>query len=528
MAKIVVMSFIQVKELRKEGKLSEAYQVAQQHLAEKTAGREKNLPPILAKLFENSSDIIWAKRALAWVLYEYLKQNATKEKYDTFLKYLTELALLELPNSEQMVFDNVAWQVGKLVFDLHKQEEIDYQKIDALFDQIKTSHFTKPNSAYSFLYKAFHKGHQNWPNYLEFADWWGFQHFEGRDYLEEEIPNSSKKMMALVEQAYIAYAKKLLDGVPNGFTKQVDAVKIAAFLPLLDELIEKQPRYKYPAFFKAKLLIALGDPEDAFSAFLPFAKLKRNEFWVWSAMAEMFAHSSDKQLACYCKALSCRSSDEFLIKVRQKLATLLIKAEKFDEAKTEIIQIVHTAEIQGWNISNQVSSWLSSNWFKEASAYKNNHVLYSAHAPNAERLLFSNIPEEIGIVEFVNRDKKVLNFIVNKEKYGFLKYQGFIKDIHIGDVIKARFDGHSPEGYYHVLTLEKTNDKPDESVLKNFEGELIVPNDKPFGFVAGILIGPKMIQQYSLTDGVFIRGCAMMSFNKKKEEWGWKAVKITL
>ena len=112
---------------------------------------------------------------------------------------------------------------------------------------------SKPSEAYSFIYKAFHKGYQNWSNYLTFADWWNFDNLRSEDYLKEEFKD--KKMMSIAEQAYIAYSKKLLEGEaldPFGQQRAIDKEKIQSFLPKLDALIDKHPNYQYPPYFKAK------------------------------------------------------------------------------------------------------------------------------------------------------------------------------------------------------------------------------------------------------------------------------------
>jgi len=67
-------------------------------------------------------------------------------------------------------------------------------------------------------------------------------------------------------------------------------------LPKLEELIKRHPEYQYPPYYKAKLLLALGNEENALSAFLPFAIQKRNEFWVWELLAEICSTDKDKQL----------------------------------------------------------------------------------------------------------------------------------------------------------------------------------------------------------------------------------------
>ena len=94
-------------------------------------------------------------------------------------------------------------------------------------------------SGLSFLYKAFHKTHQTWSRYIEFADWWGFDNFRSEDYLKEEY--KEKKIMSIAEQAYITYAKKLLEGElidPRSQERKIDKSKIQEFLPKLETFIE--------------------------------------------------------------------------------------------------------------------------------------------------------------------------------------------------------------------------------------------------------------------------------------------------
>ncbi|MCS6824966.1 MAG: hypothetical protein NZ529_11800 [Cytophagaceae bacterium] len=47
-----------------------------------------------------------------------------------------------------------------------------------------------------------------------------------------------------------------------------------------------------------------------------------------------------------------------------------------------------------------------------------------------------------------------------------------------------------------------------------------------YGFVGDIFIEPKIIEEYKLIDRQMVKGRAMLSFNKNKNEWGWKAIEI--
>lgn len=502
------MSFREIKELRQSGKLEEALQMANQAL-------------------EAEPDNIWNKRAAAWVYYEYLKKNAQPESFEAFKENLIKIKDLQLPEDEKMVFDNCAWQIGSLVFALQKTEHVDYDKIDDLFEIIRDFHFTKPSEAYSFIYKAFHKGYQNWSNYLAFADWWNFENFQSIDFLKEEV--NGKKMMSIAEQAYIAYSKKLLEGEsldPFGQQRVINNEKIQSFLPKLDSLIDKHPDYLYLPYFKAKLLLALGSNENVLSAFLPFAKQKRNEFWVWQLMAEIFSEDKEIQFACYCKALSLKTPEDFLVKLRQTFAEMLIAKKMFNEAKTEIQKIIATREKHDWKLPSQILQWTGQEWYKSATPKKDNLDLYFKHSKRAEKILYQDIPEEIIAVEFVNENKGTLNFVKDKKKFGFFKYLGFIEKPKIGDILKVRFDGNGRDGFYKILSAKKADSNVSSDAMKVFEGKIKVIYPQNFGFIEDIFIEPKIIEESKLIDGQLVKGRAILSFNKRKNKWGWRAIEI--
>ena len=502
------MSFKEIKELRQAGKLDEAFQMANQAL-------------------EAEPDNIWNKRAAAWVYYDYLKKTAQPESFEEFKENLIRIKNLQLPENEKMIFDKCAWQIGSMVFGLQKMEYVDYGKINELFEIIRDFHFTKPSEAYSFIYKSFHKGYKNWSNYLTFADWWNFDNLRSEDYLKEEF--KGKKIMSVAEQAYIAYSKKLLEREPlDAFGQQrvVDKEKIQSFLPKLDSLIEKHPDYQYPPYFKAKLLLALGNDDNVLSAFLPFARQKRNDFWVWELMAEIFSEDKDIQFACYCKALSLRSQEDFLVKIRQSFAEMLIEKRMYDEAKTEIKKVIATREKHEWKIPVQIVQWTEQKWYKSASSKKDNSELYSKHITQAEEILFQEIPEELIVVEFVNKNKNILNFVKDKKKFGFFNYSGNLTKPQIGDLLKVRFNGDGQDGFYKILTAKKADSNLTSDAIKDFEGTINIISPQNFGFIEDIFVDPKIIEKNKLTDGQTVTGRAILSFNKKKNELGWKAIEI--
>jgi tetratricopeptide (TPR) repeat protein len=505
------MSSKEITELRKKGNLEEALKMA-------------------SEMLESTPDDIWVKRAAAWVYYEYLKKYSQPNTFDKFIEFLDSLKKLYLPEDEKMVFDNSAWQIGSLVYALQKEDNVAYNKLNRIFESIKEFHFTKPSESYSFLYKAFHKGYQKWSQYETFAEWWGFENFTSEDYLKTEY--NDRKIMALAEQAYIAYSKKLLEGEPIdgivqvGVPMPINKEKVNSFLPKLDKVIEDHPDYQYPPYFKAKLLLSLGTDENVLDAFLPFAKQKRNDFWVWELMAEIFSEDKDTQFACYCKALSLNTPEDFLVKLRQTFAGMLIERGLYNEATTEIEQIISTREKHDWKLPYEISQWTESDWYKEVRSNKNNKSFYLKHIKKAEEILFQDIPEEVVVVEFVNENKKMLNFVKNKDKIGFFNYSEHLKKPLIGDLLKVRFNGDGQDGYFKALTVKNAEPNTSSAAVKKIEGDLKIIEPQNFGFLEDVFVEPNIIQKNQLKDGQSIKGQAILSFNKKKDVWGWKLANL--
>jgi len=369
-----------------------------------------------------------------------------------------------------------------------------------------------------------HKGMKESNRYIEFADWWDFKNFRPEDFQKEKIANG-KEIMAIAEKAYIAYAKHLLPRQTQHGEIIFNIEKAEAFLPILSQIAEEYPEFQYPAYCNAKLLLALGNKDNMLETLLPFAKKKRNDSWVWKILAEAFASDPEKEFACYCKALTCKSPDEMLIGLRQKMASKLIDKNLFNEARTEIDLLIRARSENGFRIPIEVNNWQSMNWYKNAIPTKSNFSFYKTYVPVAEELLFSDLIEEMVIVEFVNSDKKIINFIASETKFGFFKYDRFFSEVKVGDTLKVRFQGGSNEGMHQLYTAITVNDETfKKQFMKEVTGVVRTPNGKPFGFIDDVFIQPSLIKNYNLSDGMQFTGKAMKSFNKEKKQWSWKIV----
>lgn len=495
----------EIKDLRLSGKLEEALTLAKSEL-------------------EADKEGIWPKRNLSWVYYEYLKQNCSLEHIDQFVFWLNEVNLLQLPIEEKLFYEKLSWQIGRMAFSLSSDIARNVSRGWQLFKTIELISFPKPTAGYSFLLKGFHKLLKDSNNYVEFVDWWGLQNFCDEDFQKEKLSNGSE-VMALVEQVYISYAKHLLPQKMDFGESTFSREKIESFLPMLSQIVEDFPQYQYPSYFKAKLLLALGDKENMLNVFLPFAKKKKNDFWVWDLLAEGFPNDPDKIFACYCKALSCHSPAEMLINLRQRMASLLISRGLYDEARTELDNLIEIRKKLGYKIPNEVEVWLSKDWYKVATPSKTNNSLYKRYSGLADALLFSDINEEFVIVDFVNFEKKIANFIASESKYGFFKYDRLLSEVKVGDVLNVRFQDGVVGGKFNLYTaLKVRNDDFKNLYFKSISGTVKIRNGKSFGFIDDVFIHPSLVAKYKLVDLCTFTGSAIKSYNPDKKQWGWRLI----
>lgn len=495
----------EIKELRHAGKLEEALEMAKAEL-------------------ESMPDNIWAKRNISWVFFEYLKLNSSSENFDSFIEWLNQINNLELTADEKMLFEQLCWQIGKLAFSLSNANPIDTNKGIILFEAIRTIPFPEKSNAYSFLFKALHKLFKETDKYLQIADWWNFENFLPEDF-QKDVLTDNTEVMAIAEQAYITYAKHLLPNQTQFGITAFDRVKAESFLPKLSHIADTYPQFQYPGYFKAKLLLAMGDRDNMLSSLLPFARKKQNDFWVWEILAEAYSEDPETVFACYCKALTCRSPETMLVRLRQKMAKQFIAKELYNEAKTEIERLVQVKTENGNRIPNEVSNWQSSEWYNGAVSKRSNIDIYKKHVNAAELILFSDIEEELVVVEFVNSNKKVLNFIESERTLGFFKYDRFLKDVDIGDTLKVRMTKSGDEGYYLLRTCEKVKGELYASkFVKKVIGTVNIPAGKTFAFIDDVFVAPDIVIKHNLSEGMEFEGKAIKTYDKRKGKWGWKLI----
>jgi len=132
------------------------------------------------------------------------------------------------------------------------------------------------------------------------------------------------------------------------------------------------------------------------------------------------------------------------------------------------------------------------------------------------------------VVDSVNKEKTVFSFIASKEISGFVHYGRIKVKPRPGNIYAVRFKELGKENksnFYQILSITETDKKPDKTIFKIVDGEIIIRPGNSFGFVNNIFVPAYIINREQLKSGDKISVMAILSYNRKKKDWGWKVVK---
>ena len=137
------------------------------------------------------------------------------------------------------------------------------------------------------------------------------------------------------------------------------------------------------------------------------------------------------------------------------------------------------------------------------------------------------LAEKIGIVDHVNREKGVLHFIVDREINGVVALSELGESFSEGDSIALLLSKYASKhgAAYRVHRAKGSDKQPGSDIRKQFCEEVRVSNG--MGFTeSDVFVAPPLVSRHRLEDGQRVSGTAVLSFNKKRGNWGWRAISI--
>lgn len=527
----------QVKQLRAENRHEEAYKLTKEELLRKPAD-------------------IWAKRLHSWSIYYLIKKHVQAGEAAQARHFLEEFEALEMPKDEVLLYERMgyfyrvldagylqakqlvaegkfaeayrlqveavpvdaeqlAWTCYYLLRSHQKTGKPDTTTVAGVLGEFRQLVQPTKKLVYKLLLQEVTKlKPECWygsssSEYMEFLGLFG--QLEEEDYQDQVW--EGKKIISLAERLHIAYSKALL-------SERADAAKIHGYLAeTVEGKLERYPAMQYVPFFKAKLLLGTGDRESGLRAFLPFARKKSGEFWVWQVYAEAYEDHADRYFSSLCKAMTCRAKPAFLSGIRERMIAFLVKEGRYDEAKYELDQLVAIREKEGWGLRSLHREYLGSDWYAQSSPKA---IDYASHTEAAESLLYAGSGEECKVVVVhINKAKKLFGFITEDKREGFGKYR--TEPVLWGIY---QMNGSFQEGnFFEVIRMAK-QESPVFPLVRAVSGKFTKQSHQSFGFAEGVFVDPAMVSGGRLVHGDRVVGKALLMPVKGKKDWKWRMVSI--
>lgn len=504
-----------IKTLRQEGKLDEALALA---LAENEAHPDDP---------RTWNDIVWCYDA-------FCKRAAIDADLDQFQKAFDELVSMHEFETNRTLSDTMCWRLRALLANMTNgkpAEEIP-TLADKVFPMLKEIHPAIPSEPYSVLCKAFYKCREQWDNFPAFMEQWGWDSFRPEDYQCEELPNGKKMPISLVEGCHIGTAKILI--------KQQDKEAIEAFLPRMEQLSQAHPEMIYVNYYIGKLMLANGQVgEDAVKAVCPFVRKKKSEFWAWQMLSEAYADNQEKRLACLLRAADCKTQEGFLVKVRLELTHEFLLRHDYANAGYQLHKYVAEKERQQSGLPRDIWHQTQESWYKENNPEQRPDV-HLDYLSITNEILCGDYPVHLGVVSFVNHDKKMATVVYGKEKSGFFKYDRLLKQVRVGDLLVLKWDEISGDGFIKPLVCtpisedEAKNLQPADGPLdtyyrivsgktrSNYAGNAwFLRFDGESAFIPG-----EYWRKHPLDAGQQLTAHILWDCNKTRGDWGWRCLNI--
>jgi|GEM_PF-3054713 len=491
----------QVNDLRKQGLLDDAYDLAQRQLE------------------ENKS--LEARMDLGWVCYDRAKHANEQHNFSEMKQALDAIIdlniLQEETESARMLNDSLCYLFYQVYHSRKNFQPIDLRKLaKATFPYIENLQPSKPSRAYTMLLRGLLCLKDALPNFDKVLDQWDLTNLQPEDYEKQEYNNH--RIIAVAEAAYIAKSKALIE--------RNDKEGMRQLLPVLQQLQNDHSDMQLIGFYIGKLLLYSGtDLELARRQIILFAKRHKYEFWVWELLADAYEDEADLSLCCLLRAASCRTNPDFLVRIRRRLAVLLNERGDYTAAYDHLRESLAVRTRNGWAISEEDKELQQDILHKLQEG--DGVPLQLDYMRLTNQRFFPEAEETVAIVTFVNEEKEIANIIYGFQKKGFFKYSFMREKPQIGQKLLVRVTDTSEDNYIRISSMRNLDTDYPASKYNNYIKDVTGNLAQSYSGSAYVLVNewndtflvPKHLAPTDAS-GVH-KGVAVLDFNRLRNRWGW-------
>ena len=214
-----------------------------------------------------------------------------------------------------------------------------------------------------------------------FIDLWGIENF---------LPDDFERFTTTEGRTLPALAEKVVQRAAKDAAAAADTGTITGLMPHLKAMMERYPDNPWFRQSLVKFLSGLGRQDEARSQAILFAREKSHDFWAWDLLGDL-QDDPELRIACYCKGLLCPSEEEFIGRLRIKLAHELSANGHPSEARGEFETFLEHRQRSGYSVPREVEGVMQAPWYIATVATAPTKSFYARFANQAEEILFRDL-----------------------------------------------------------------------------------------------------------------------------------------
>jgi len=310
----------------------------------------------------------------------------------------------------------------------------------------------------------------------------------------------------------------------KGLDSPLPVSRVVAFLKYALDKAEDSPQGKiWLEYDKARIFVTAGDIVRARDAYLSVLRNKRGESWAWFGLAKTYENEPEKAICLVSFGLTCAHDPKFSIPGLVRLAELLAQTGVHDYASKALIKLTKIYSDNGWALKDSIVELTSSAWFDASLDTSDLDAHVEELAIGANQYAMAKPTYLSGVLLSVHESGKGATIYIHRD-LKFSARKAVFENRKIpkpGTLVKIFCDlGSESQDVVSVENIQviETQD------IRSFKGSLKV-SEKGFGFVNGdIFVPPGLVE--GVQRDAEVAGAAVMSFDKTKSKYGWKAITL--
>lgn len=305
--------------------------------------------------------------------------------------------------------------------------------------------------------------------------------------------------------------------------RQIEISDLRTFFEAVRTRVKDQQNKIWLDYDEAKCLISVGMLGEARDLVLPVLRNKQAESWAWGALAATYLEESNEAaISLYAQGILCAHEDTYILPQLAAIARLLAQEESFDAASKCVKRAIDCYEANGWRIKPNIEQLTSEGWYDSSVDSEALVPFLRDRAASAPQYLYDGVHVAHGLVINLHKNGKGLHlYLAPGEEVSLpLRILSRGSKPSLGDYLEVQWA--EDEGRKVILTA-KLSEQVDLQGVSSTTDALRV-TDKGFGFVGDTFVPAQLIREFK--DGDSLEVLRYRSYDKKKSQYGWKALRI--